>query len=418
MTSANERRRSRVMSRYHSVRSTTAGLTQGLSAEDMTTQTIADVSPTKWHLGHTTWFFETFVLRFFGADDVHDPTFPFLFNSYYEAMGARQPRGERGALCRPPLDRVWAYRADVDARMSALIESVAEEAWPEVEQRIVLGLHHEMQHQELLLMDIKHVLGTHPFPPQAKAGPDEEASVPTLSYTGFEGGLFEFGHTGNDFAFDNEGPAHRQHLVPFEMADRPITAAEYLAFMEDGGYRQADHWLSDGWHWVQSAGVQAPLYWRKVDGAWRVHHVDGERPLHPAEPVMHVSFYEADAYARWSGARLPTEYEWEHAARSAPTDGVFLEAPRRRPGLVAPGRLLGMFGGVWELTQSAYTPYPGFRTLPGALGEYNGKFMSNQLVLRGGSFGTPQSHIRATYRNFFYPQQRWAFQGFRLAKDV
>jgi ergothioneine biosynthesis protein EgtB len=418
MTSANELQRSRVMSRYHSVRSATARLTEGLSAEDMTTQTISDVSPTKWHLGHTTWFFETFVLRHFGADQVHDPTFPFLFNSYYEAVGDRQPRSQRGALCRPPLEQVWAYREGVDTRLSRLIESVSEDVWPDVQQRIVLGLHHEMQHQELLLMDIKHVLGTHPFPPQAAPAPPEEGTVPALSYTHFDGGLFDFGHAGASFAFDNEGPAHRQHLVPFEMADRPVSASEYLAFVEDGGYQQAEHWLSDGWSWVKSAGVEAPLYWRKVDGKWRVHHVDGERPLHPAEPVMHLSFYEADAYASWSGARLPTEYEWEHAARVASLQGVFLEDPRRRPGLVDSGRLTAMFGGLWELTQSAYAPYPGFRALPGALGEYNGKFMSNQVVLRGGSFATPQGHIRATYRNFFYPHQRWAFQGFRLAKDV
>ncbi|MEM1024263.1 MAG: ergothioneine biosynthesis protein EgtB [Myxococcota bacterium] len=418
MTSANELRRSRVMSRYHSVRSTTSELTRGLTAEDMTTQTCADVSPTKWHLGHTTWFFETFVLRPFGDERVHDPTFPFLFNSYYEAMGARQPRAQRGALCRPPLEEVWTYRRSIDERVSSLIESLPESQWKEVEQRIVIGLHHEMQHQELLLMDIKHVLGTHPFPPQDTRVLEASNPVEACGYTRFSGGLHPFGHRGDAFAFDNEGPSHLQNLVPFELADRPVSAEEYLRFVEDDGYAQSELWLSDGWAWVQDQGIKAPLYWRKLDGRWHVFHLEGERPLLPTEPVMHVSFYEADAYARWSGARLPTEYEWEHAASQTPVEGVFLESGRRSPAPVGSGALSALFGDLWELTQSAYAPYPGFRALPGALGEYNGKFMSNQVVLRGGSFATPQSHIRATYRNFFYPHQRWAFQGFRLAKDV
>ncbi len=421
MTQPNLLPRSRTISRFHSVRSATAELIQGLSAEDMVIQSMPDVSPTKWHLAHTTWFFETFVLEPFASNHrPYDPAFGYLFNSYYELVGRRHPRPQRGLLSRPPLEDVLEYRRVVDEATMRLVEDAPESIWPDLRTRIILGLHHEQQHQELLLMDVKHVLSSNPTKPAYRETPEPSSAQPKpLEWFRFEGGVWSFGHEGEGFCFDNELPRHERMVADVELADRLVTNAEFSAFIRDGGYRRPELWLSDGWAWVQEAGIEAPLYWGpEEDGSVSEYTLGGPVPLDPSSPVVHVSFYEADAYARWAGARLPTEFEWERAARHAPVEGNLLESRRIHPCPVPGGEgVRQLFGDVWELTQSPYMAYPGFRPLQGALGEYNGKFMANQFVLRGGSCATPASHIRATYRNFFYPHQRWAFQGFRLARD-
>jgi dimethylhistidine N-methyltransferase len=379
-----------------------------------------DASPTKWHLAHTTWFWETFLLvpRLEGYRPF-DARFHYLFNSYYEALGPRQPRPERGLITRPSLADVLAYRAHVDAAMGRLLA----DGPGDLADLLDLGLAHEEQHQELILMDILHLFAASPLQPAyapPRAAPPHSGAPEPLRYVRFDGGLIEIGHAGEGFAFDNEGPRHRAWLEPFELADRLVTNAEWLAFMQDGGYRRADLWLSEGWARVRGEGWDAPLYWQPGEGGgWSAMTLHGLRPIDPAAPVSHVSFYEADAYATWAGARLPTEAEWEHAAQGMPVAGNFRGSGRLEPAAPPPGSgLRQMFGDLWAWTRSGYAPYPGFRPATGAVGEYNGKFMSSQYVLRGGACVTPAGHVRASYRNFFYPQQRWMFSGVRLARDA
>ena len=387
-----------------------------LTPEDQVVQADDDSSPTKWHLAHVTWFFETFLLKpYLPTYQLFDERFPYCFNSYYEAEGARHPRGARGLLTRPRHDEVSAYRAHVDAGLDALLADEAAMRDPDVAALIEIGIHHEQQHQELLLTDILTLFANQPLRPAYAAVPAPTRLPPSpLTFTAYDGGIHEVGHAGRGFAFDNEGPRHRALLQPFALADRLVTNADWLDFMRDGGYRNAAVWLADGWAVVKARGWDAPLYWEERDGAWWQMGLHGLRPVQLAAPVDHVSFYEADAYARWAGHRLPTEFEWEHAALA---DADPTERPRRlAPEAAQPGDRQ-MFGDVWQWTQSAYLPYPGYKAAPGALGEYNGKFMCSQQVLRGSSCVTPPGHARATYRNFFYPHQRWQFTGLRLASD-
>ena len=389
------------LARYDEVRGNTLTLSAPLSAEDQQIQSMPDVSPTKWHLAHMSWFFETFLLTPHALGyQPFDPDFGYLFNSYYEAVGSRWPRPSRGLLSRPSLDEVRSYRRYVDEAMARLIEAASEEVFAKIAPLLELGLNHEQQHQELILMDILHVLSLNPLAPAYDKGWAKPGALPAaLGWSAIEGGLVKIGHRGADFAFDNETPRHKVWLEPFAIANRPATCGEYLAFIQDGGYRRAEFWLSDGWAAVQREGWTAPLYWRETqdDGSWHEFGLSGLRPLDADKPVRNLSHYEADAFARWSGKRLPTEAEWETAE--------------------AQGRL-GHTGLVWEWTGSPYAPYPGYRPPPGAVGEYNGKFMSGQMVLRGGCFATPDDHIRSTYRNFFPPGARWAFSGIRLADDA
>jgi ergothioneine biosynthesis protein EgtB len=401
-------------------------LAEPLSAEDQIVQSMPDVSPTKWHRAHVTWFFETFLVAPNTAGYEPDPIYGYLFNSYYEAVGDRHPRPHRGLITRPSLDEIVAYRRRVDDAMADLLDGPMADV-AEVAGLVELGLHHEQQHQELLLMDIKHVLSsTIVRSPYRDRSPRVPAANPAWTWVDFDGGIVELGHGGGGFAFDNEGPRHQELLRSFRLADRAVTVGDWLLFIDDGGYSTADLWLSDGWHHVNAAGWEAPLYWRRADdGTWLVYTLDGERPIDPAEPVVHVSYYEADAFARWAGARLPTEAEWEAAAATAAVGGNLLPADHLHPvpvdrvavdHRIGPG-LRQVFGDVWEWTASPYTAYPGFRPAPGAVGEYNGKFMIDQQVLRGGCAVTPGGHIRPTYRNFFPARARWHFGGLRLAAD-
>lgn len=407
--------------RYHAVRALTETIIAPLSDADATVQSMPDASPAKWHLAHVTWFFETFVLR----DHVpgyrpFDPRYAFLFNSYYDAEGARHARPLRGILTRPSLADILAYRTHVDVALTAALGMMPQST----RALVTLGLHHEQQHQELLLTDLQHLFSLNPLAPALFGSP----SAATVDLPGplhwIEGreGLAEIGEDGRTgFAFDCEGPRHKTVLHPHALAHRPISNGEWIAFIEDGGYRTASHWLSDGWAWVQAEGVEAPLYWQRGEQGWTRFGLDGRQAVNPAAPVTHISLYEADAYASWVGARLPTEAEWESAAQNiAAISGNQFDGsacPRPRPAGTG-SALTQMFGDVWEWTGSAYRPHPGFRTAPGAVGEYNGKFMSGQFVLKGGSCATPRGHVRASYRNFFYPHQRWQFTGLRLAKDL
>ena len=419
-------RMSDAVTRYQALRRATEALTRSLTPEDMAAQSMADASPTKWHLAHTTWFWETFLLvPSLAGYKLFDPRFHYLFNSYYEALGPRQPRPERGLLTRPSLDDVIAYRAHVDQAMGRLLADGA----GDFAELLDLGLAHEEQHQELILMDILHLFAQSPLQPAyapPRAAPPAHAPEP-LRFAGLEGGLVEIGHpgprSGGGFAFDNESPRHRVWLEPFELADRLVTNAEWLAFMADGGYRRPELWLAEGWARACAEGWDAPLYWQECPdqdgGGWCAMTLHGLRALDLAAPVGHVSFYEAEAYAAWAGARLPTEAEWEHAAQGLPVAGSFTASGRLAPAAPPPGAgLRQMFGDLWEWTRSAYAPYPGFKPAGGAVGEYNGKFMAGQFVLRGGAAVTPAGHVRASYRNFFYPQQRWMFSGVRLARDA
>jgi len=411
--------RDAAIERFAEIRRESEALTVNLTPEDQSIQSMPDVSPTKWHLAHTTWFFETFILT--GLD----PAFAYLFNSYYEAVGPRHPRTERGLLSRPAVDVVAAYRDHVGLAMTRFIEEAPTEAWHTAAPLLELGVQHEQQHQELILMDIKHVFSVNPLLPayQAPLPHIREAATP-LAWVEFAGGLVEIGHQGSAFAFDNETPRHKVWLEPFRLAARPVTCGEYLGFIEAGGYQTPEFWLSDGWAAVRQQGWEAPLYWHREDGEWLIFTLSGRCRLNPVEPVCHVSFYEADAFAKWAGKRLPSEAEWEIAAEGLTVAGNFADSRHFHPratAAVSDGEKpipRQMFGDVWEWTASPYTPYPRFRPAPGAVGEYNGKFMCNQIVLRGGAAVTSAGHARATYRNFFTPSSRWAFSGLRLAEDL
>lgn len=423
--------------RYRAVRQWSTQLCQPLETEDYGVQTMPDVSPPKWHLAHTTWFFETFILHPFLANyrPFHD-RYSYLFNSYYEAVGDRHPRPQRGLLARPTVADIYAYRAYVDQFMEHLLQHLLHPDDAAIEKVFTLGLHHEQQHQELLLTDIKHIFGINPLHPlyQPIQCPEDnrecktrDSALPPLHWKTFPGGLYEIGHDpAQEFAFDNESPQHRVYLQPFALADRLITCGEYLQFIEAGGYTNPAWWLSEGWHRIQTEGWQAPLYWYDRGGEWWIMTLHGFKPLSLAEPVCHVSYFEADAYATWAGYRLPSEAEWEVVATSVIrpdiTSGIksttLLDPPLFHPQPLAAGSPDGIHQlqhTLWQWTQSAYLPYPGFRAAPGAIGEYNGKFMCNQMVLRGGSCATPPGHLRPTYRNFFPPDARWQFTGIRLA---
>ena len=410
-----------LLSRYHDVRQESEQICRPLAAEDYCIQSMPDVSPPKWHLAHTSWFFETFILRPYGSHYVaFHPRYDHLFNSYYETVGSPYPRANRGLLSRPTVEDIYRYRAHVDAAVAELLGRCPAEHEDAVRNRIVLGLHHEQQHQELLLTDIKHILALNPLKPAYRdLAETETTTVKPLAWIAYPGGVREIGHSGSDFAFDNETPRHRVYLNEFSLASRCVTNGEYLAFMEAGGYERPDLWFSDGWREVREQGWRAPLYWEHRGGEWWTYTLAGMRRVREDEPVCHVSYYESDAYARWADKRLPTEAEWEVVASPPPVAGNFFESGRLQPSPAVDGaQLAQIYGDVWEWTASDYAPYPGFRAAAGALGEYNGKFMCNQRVLRGGSCVSSQSHLRATYRNFFYPNTRWQFAGLRLAADA
>jgi ergothioneine biosynthesis protein EgtB len=410
----------RFISRYAGVRAMTETLAAPLGAEDSCVQSMPDASPTKWHLAHTTWFFETLVLMPHAPDyEPFDPRFQYLFNSYYEALGARHPRTQRGLLTRPTLDEVVSYRRHVDEAMAQLFEHTPETRRAAFEDIAELGLHHEQQHQELILTDIKHAFSRNRLLPRyTPASPIPVKSAPPLGWADFAGGIVPIGHAKEGFAFDNEGPRHLVLLGPYRLASRLINCGEYLAFMEAGGYRRPEFWLSDGWGMVQSEGWEAPLYWSSEAGEWQVFTLGGVQPLKRNEPVVHVSFYEAAAYAAWAGKRLPTEFEWEAAAVAQPVTGNFLDPAQPHPKPAAASETITqLYGDAWEWTRSSYDPYPRYRPPAGAAAEYNGKFMCGRMVLRGGSCATPAGHIRPTYRNFFPPSARWQFSGIRLAED-
>jgi ergothioneine biosynthesis protein EgtB len=405
--------------RFLQVRTLSRDIAAPLTDADATIQPHPDASPAKWHLAHTSWFFETFVLRDHVPGYGHfDRRWSYLFNSYYEGEGERHPRARRGMLSRPALTEIFAYRDHVDEALIAALPLLP----PRVRELVELGLNHEQQHQELMLMDMLATLAENPLAPAAweREAPSDPQSAPPIGGVLGRGGVVEIGHEGSGFAFDSERPRHQQLLRPYELADRLVSNGEWLRFIAEGGYEQPKHWLSDGWTWVKENGIEAPLYWRRNGEDWQRFGLDGLRPVDPAEPVCHISYYEADAFARWAKARLPTEAEWEAiAATLDPDDGNFLdEAGPVRPLAASGSGARQMFGDVWEWTMSAFSPYPGFKPAEGTVGEYNGKFMSGQFVLRGGSCGTPRGHVRASYRNFFYPHQRWQFSGLRLARDV
>ncbi len=423
-----------LLSDFHQTRNMSIRMTSGLEVEDQVIQTCEEVSPTKWHLAHTTWFFETFILRPYA--DAYTPfneQYEFLFNSYYNSVGPQFYRPERGFLSRPTVKEIHDYRAHVDEAVDRCIRGMYEVDWLIVANILETGIHHEQQHQELILTDIKEVLSHNPLAPAPFAPPSQnrQISANEMSWTSFDGGLVTIGtqiDPGN-FAYDNEGPPHQHYLKPFALADKRVTNGEFLNFMADGGYRDPLLWLSDGWSACQSGGWKSPHHWRHIDDAWHQYTLHGLKPVDENEPVSHISFFEANAFATWQGSRLPTEFEWEHAAGGdLPQGGNFfdcvenaegrIEAPTPMAATASNPGMTDIFGSVWEWTQSPYTPYPSYEPVQGALGEYNGKFMCNQFVLRGGSCATPRGHIRTTYRNFFPPQSRWQFAGLRLAKDI
>ncbi len=417
-----------LLNAYQSVRAWTRALCEPLCAEDYVVQSMPDASPAKWHIAHTSWFFETFLLKphLKGYHALH-PQYDFLFNSYYNAVGERHCRAKRGVISRPTVEEAWRYREYVDASMEKLICSAADARLQVLEPLLTLGLHHEQQHQELMVTDFKHLLGENPLLPAYQERRIEPAQVLEPRWAEFGEGVYEVGHadTAGGFSFDNEGPRHKRFLNRFALSDRLVTNREYLRFIEDGGYKKPALWLSAGWSTVQREGWQAPLYWQESAHGWQQFSLSGLRAVEPGEPVCHVSYFEADAFARWSGARLPTEFEWEVAAHSEEfgalcESGSFAESRRFHPSSLSQNtgtRLQQMFGEAWQWTRSQYEPYPGYAPAAGALGEYNGKFMCNQFVLRGASCATPRSHARLTYRNFFPPEARWQFSGLRLARD-
>lgn len=413
---------SQLLSFYRSVRDTSRDLGRRLSDADATPQSMPDASPAKWHLAHTTWFFETMVLApFLPNYRCFDTSFNFLFNSYYNSIGERQPRPKRGLISRPSLEEIYGYREHVDAGITRLLESRPARAAREL---IELGCHHEQQHQELLLTDILHLFAQSPLRPAYKSAEPlavEPNGCDTLKFIDFAGGVVELGHDGEGFAFDCEGPRHKALVEPFRLADRLVTNKEWMEFIADGGYRNPLLWLSEGWARRQSEGWTAPLYWEdRGEGEYWTMTLRGAQPVDPAAPVCHASYFEADAFATWAGRRLPTEFEWEQATKDLPLSGNLLDSERLRPrpAPLATNQLRQIYGDVWEWTRSAFSPYPRFRPVEGAVGEYNGKFMCGQFVLRGGSCVTPPGHVRPTYRNFFPPDARWQFSGLRLAEDV
>jgi ergothioneine biosynthesis protein EgtB len=420
--SAVSQREPSLLEKYLTVRETSLQICAPLSVEDHGLQPMPDASPAKWHLAHTTWFFETFLLSAQNDYGPFNPAFRNLFNSYYNAVGDRPLRNLRHILSRPGLDELHAYRAYVD---DAIVHILTTKPVPELTALVTLGINHEQQHQELIVTDVKNGLWTNPLRPafrtmqeSHRARNTSAVGTPPVEWSSFDAGIYSVGFDGAGFAFDNEGPRHNVYLEGFRLASRLVTNGEYLEFMRDNGYGRAELWLSDGWDCVRNNQWNAPLYWEQRAGEWWYYTIEGMKPLELSEPACHVSYYEADAFAHWAGARLPTEFEWEVAARSRRVAGNLLESGHLHPCALkeeAAGPLAQMFGDVWEWTASAYVPYPGFKPAAGAVGEYNGKFMCNQMVLRGGSCATPQSHIRATYRNFFPPHVRWQFMGIRLA---
>jgi ergothioneine biosynthesis protein EgtB len=407
--------------RYRDVRDFSKLLTRDLEAEDCVVQSMPDVSPTKWHLAHTTWFFETFVVKKFVSGYVPAiPEYAFLFNSYYNAAGTMHRRDLRGLISRPTVAESFRYRENIDRQIEDLIGSASDDLLEEIESIITLGIHHEQQHQELLVTDIKHVFAQNPLHPVFRKNKKEKTQVPPqMTFIDFDEAVTSIGYRGNGFCYDNEGPLHRVLVPKFSLGSRLVTCGEYQRFIEAGGYQRPEFWLSLGWMTINEQRWEAPLYWEKRDGAWWHFTLSGFRPVDENEPVTHVSYFEADAFANFSGVRLPTEFEWERVAQSKTMEGNFVESERFHPAPATDTNgLTQIFGDVWEWTRSAYSPYPGYHAAPGALGEYNGKFMCNQYVLRGGSCATSQSHIRATYRNFFQPEKRWQFTGIRLARDA
>lgn len=408
---------------YEMTRRATLDLVAGLSPEDASAQSMPCCSPAKWHLAHTSWFFETFLLDQYAAGwATYNPDFRVLFNSYYNAVGKQFARPNRGLLTRPSFGQVLDYRCAID---EAVLKLLARDGGDnELAAVVELGLHHEQQHQELLLSDIKHLFSCNPLAPAYSEEPPATGRDPAgstgMGWTAFEGGLRQIGHGGPGFAYDHETPEHTALVHPFSIADRLVTNAEWLGFIEDRGYENPALWLDEGWAFINRERITAPLYWRRSPDGWREFTLHGERPLRPEEPVVHVSFYEAEAFARWAGARLPTEFEWEAAAteRGDQAPGVLLESGPLHPTPARHGGIGQLIGDAWEWTRSDYAPYPGYRPPEGAFGEYNGKFMSGQYVLRGGCCATPASHIRRTYRNFYAPGSRWCFAGVRLARDA
>ena len=412
-----------LLERFHDVRRWSETLCEPLEPEDMMVQSSPDCSPTKWHLAHTSWFFETFVLKAFKPDYVSPhPEYNFLFNSYYNAIGERHERFKRGVISRPTVAQTWAYRNFIDRTIEEFLQNAPLETVRVLEPVFTLGLNHEQQHQELMLTDIKHALSENPLRPlYIEQSSKQKAVEMPLRWTSFDEGIYEVGHEGNNFAFDNESPRHKVYLNNFALANRLTTNIEYSNFIADGGYRRAELWLAAGWNWIQENKITSPLYWQKEGADWQHFTLNGMQKWEDNAPLCHVSLYEADAFARWSQCRLPTEAEWEIASQSLKIEGHFAESKLFHPqglGEESSTRIAQLFGDVWQWTRSQYEPYPGYAPVEGALGEYNGKFMCNQFVLRGASCATPQSHARATYRNFFPPDARWQFSGLRLAKDL
>jgi ergothioneine biosynthesis protein EgtB len=432
---ADPRTTAELIERYRETRSFTERMCDPMEIEDYVIQSMPDVSPTKWHLAHTTWFFETFILsNNYPHYQPLNRQYNYLFNSYYNAIGEQFCRPRRGQISRPTVKEVYEYRHYVDEKMVDLIQRLdSDGALDSIRHTIILGINHEQQHQELMATDIKHVLSMNPLRPTLYARPadTQPTGVPALEWLRYEAGLYETGYSGPEFHFDNEGKRHKEYVESFEIASRLVTNGEFMKFIDDGGYSRPDLWLSLGWATVQQHSLKEhewekfdkPLYWFRTDDGWMQYTLAGPRPVHPDEPVVHVSYYEADAFSRWSGVRLPSEAEWEIASADAEiTGGNFSDnmsfQPRPLPLTAQPGRLHQMFGDVWEWTNSAYNAYPGFKPWEGAAGEYNGKFMANQIVLRGGSCATPQNHIRPSYRNFFPADAKWQFMGFRMARDA
>ncbi len=416
-----------LIERFRAVRNFSTRLCQTLVPEDYVVQSMPDVSPTKWHLAHTSWFFETFILKNWMTGYRSEiPEYAYLFNSYYNAAGSMHRRDLRGLISRPTVEETHRFRDSIDSAVCELIGNSDDTLFAEMETVMVLGLHHEQQHQELLVTDIKHVFAQSPLHPIFRKRADiPSPAVEAMEFIEFDEATVTIGHKGDEFSYDNEGPQHRALVPAFSLASRPVTNGEYLAFIHAGGYQRPDFWLSLGWTTVNEQRWEAPLYWEKRDGEWWNFTHSGFRPVNQSEPVTHLSYFEADAYANWEGARLPTEFEWEYAAKNLPIAGNFVDEENFHPVPAAPAvagsgqnKLQQMFGDVWEWTRSSYSPYPGYRAAPGALGEYNGKFMCNQYVLRGGSCATSRNHLRATYRNFFQPEKRWQFTGLRLARDL